>query len=340
MFQDEFHPYYHSQIKKYTALFGSLFNKISIKQLDVNGNEMKTIKVPIAFGPKEKYVAKISQSTPNRSVQMNLPRMTFEWNGFVYNAERQMNMNLKYVGYNSANNQLLYTVHEAVAYDIGFKLHIMTKNIEDGNQIVEQILPYFRPEFTPTIDNIIEHISEPKDIKILLNDVNPEIEYEGDFTELRQITWTFSFTMQAFFYGPVKPKKAIRKSIIGGLIDDRKNVILNVYNGNGGIFTLDDVVYQGQSMFDMKAVGNLQHATKFRSNTNYRQLVLTNVHGSFSLELPVYSTKGNATYAIASFGGVPEHVILLEVEPSPNTANANSLFGFTVTSNTNFGEGF
>lgn len=196
--------YYHGTLKKYVTLFGTLFNDIYINRNDTVHNVINTIKVPLQYAPKEKVLARL-ESDPNltKPIATVLPRMSFEITTMMYSPTRKLpsiGRNRKVSDENA--NELKYG-YNPVPYDISFSLYIMVKNQEDGTQILEQILPYFTPEWTSTI-NLIPELGIVQDIPLVLLNVTPQDTYEGDFSERRVMTWTLDFIMKGYFYGPTR----------------------------------------------------------------------------------------------------------------------------------------
>ena len=191
---------YHGLTKKYVTLFGSIFNDIIIERMDSEGDVVQTIKVPLMYGPKEKYIAKIL-SDPNLSKQIDqlLPRMSFEITDFSYDNDRKLNTtNRRSAPVSASNTANQYMQYSPVPYNINMNLSILVKNVDDGLKIVEQILPYFTPDWTVPV-TLIPSVNETKSIPIILNSINYKDNYEGDYKEKRIIEWTLGFTMKVYY---------------------------------------------------------------------------------------------------------------------------------------------
>lgn len=200
-----FTTFSHNVLRKYVVLFGTLFNNIYVTRDNAAGQHVETIKVPLSYGPKEKFLARLEgDPTLTNQVAMVLPRMSFEMVNFIYDAERKRNtLNRSWIG--STNDSVASYQYVPVPYNITFRLSIMVKNAIDGTKIVEQILPYFTPAWTPTVNLIPEMgTAGTYDIPIVLNDISCEDTYEGDFIQRRAIIWTLEFTMKAYVFGPTK----------------------------------------------------------------------------------------------------------------------------------------
>lgn len=203
-----FTQFYHSTLRKYVTLFGTLFNDIYINRSDATHNVTNTIKVPVMYGPREKVLARLeADALLNKPVAMVLPRMAFEITTLSYSPTRKLPSNNRSMRTN-ADPKIASHQYMPVPYDISFSLYIMVKNQEDGTQILEQILPYFTPEWTSTI-NVIPEMNIIQDIPLVLLNVTPQDTYEGNFEDRRVMTWTLDFIMKGYFYGPVRTSKVI-----------------------------------------------------------------------------------------------------------------------------------
>ena len=194
--------FYHETIRKVVIGFGTLFNNIHIVRKDSSGNVSQSMKVPLAFGPKQKFLVRLRED-PNvtKSVAITLPRIGFEIGSITYDSTRKLNKIQKVKKAGSAGNKV-DTQYMPVPYNIDFELYAMSKNSDDALQIVEQILPYFQPDYTVTINDIVQ-MSSKRDVPIVLTGISYEDNYEGDFAERRAIIYTLSFTAKAYLYGPV-----------------------------------------------------------------------------------------------------------------------------------------
>lgn len=201
--------FYNASTRKYVALFGMLFNKIRITRNANNGTQVQSIIVPIAYGPFQKFLARITQD-PNLSnpSAITLPRMSFEMTNMVYDGTRKFLSKQKVVKNTDESNDQRFYAWSAAPYNIDFSLYIMTKYSEDATKIVEQIIPFFKPEWTSTV-KLIDGI-EPIDIPLILNGITNEELYEGAFEERRSVLWTLNFTMKVWYFGPEQEKPVIK----------------------------------------------------------------------------------------------------------------------------------
>jgi len=201
--------FYRSTIRNYVIAFGSIFNDIDIEKTDANGNVLQVIRVPISYGPTEKYLSRINKITTTGDPAIVLPRMSFEISGFNYAADRKLPKIKKLSKQNSSDADKKNLVYQPVPYDIGFTLSIMTKNADDAMQIVEQILPYFTPSFIIPIKEANE-LGIVRDTALTLESVDYSDDYEGDYISRRALIWTLGFNMSGYLYGLPREQKIIR----------------------------------------------------------------------------------------------------------------------------------
>lgn len=202
--------FYHGHLRKYVILFGTLFNNIYINR-EKDGEVYDTLKVPISYGPKDKMLARV-EADPElaKPFSIILPRMSFELTSLSYAPTRKLSSIKKSaIAQSSTDSDQLKYVYNPVPYDMNFTLYIAVKNVEDGTRILEQILPYFTPEWTATL-NLVPELSIKHDIPTVLIDVTSEDSYESDFVTRRAIIWSLDFTMKGYIYGPVKKSEQIK----------------------------------------------------------------------------------------------------------------------------------
>lgn len=195
--------YYHEIIRRTSAAFGTMFNNIYVRHQDGEGEDFSYIKVPIAYGPIQKFLSRVEQKPDFRNrVAITLPRMSFEVGQLSYDSSRKSSTLQTFnttVGTNNTPRQL----YMPVPYNLPFELSIATKYSDDMFQIIEQILPYFRPEFNLTV-NLSSTIGEKRDVPLVLQGISPfQDDYEGNYDSRRFITTTLNFVAKIFFFGPV-----------------------------------------------------------------------------------------------------------------------------------------
>lgn len=204
----------HNTIRKYIILFGTLFDNLYINRENSSGATVQTLKIPLSYGPKDKYLARINMDVGRDDMALNqpiatvLPRMAFEMITMSYAPDRKMNTINKIHKVTTDNNQMQYQ-YAPVPYDFTFQLYVMVKNAEDGTKIIEQILPYFTPEWTATV-NLMNDINGKYDIPIIFNDISTEDTYEGEFTQRRALIHTLTFTVKGFLFGPTRKGEIIK----------------------------------------------------------------------------------------------------------------------------------
>ena len=206
--------FYNESMRRMTIGFGQIFNNIQIKRKDSNGNITQSIRVPLAYAPKEKFLARLD-AQPNldeREFAITLPRMSFEISGISYDSSRKLTRVQKFKHVKTgAEGKILNYNYVPVPYNISYNLYSFTASAEAGLQIIEQILPFFQPDFTVTI-NAIPTLNIKRDIPIILNSVNYEDTYSGDFTTRRAVIYTLNFTAKTYLYGPASTQKVIRET--------------------------------------------------------------------------------------------------------------------------------
>ena len=207
--------FYNESLRKCIIAFGSLFNDIYITRKNASGTDSQSMKVPLAYGPKQKFMVRLD-ADPNldQKVAITLPRIGFEIAGFDYDPSRKLNRIIKLKKVSNTTDKALKqmnTQYSPVPYNLNFELFVMTKNSDDGIQIVEQIIPFFQPEYTVTIKEVPE-MDTIRDVPIVLNSINYEDTYTGSFTERRAIIYTLNFTAKAYVYGPVSTQKPVTKA--------------------------------------------------------------------------------------------------------------------------------
>jgi len=208
--------FYHKQIRNTVIAFGTIFNNINIKRLDSSGNPLQNIKVPLSYSPKEKFIARLDQNTDltgdDSAVAITLPRLAFDITGYSYDPSRKLNKNQKLgVVTTNADTTKLNTQYMPVPYDVSFELNAFTATSDDGLQILEQILPYFQPDYTVTMIQDSTYMDTKRDIPFILESVDYEDSYTGSLTTLRRIIYSLKFTAKIYLYGPISQSAVIKK---------------------------------------------------------------------------------------------------------------------------------
>ena len=205
--------FYNESMRRMTIAFGQLFNKIKVKRKDSEGDIVQSMAVPLAYAPKEKFLVRLDQQ-PNlneREMAITLPRMSFEISGIQYDASRKLNRIQKFKTVKAGEDGKVMTYnYMPVPYNISYNLNVFTATAEAGLQIVEQILPFFQPVYTVTV-NAIPSMDIKRDVPIILNSVNYDDSYSGDFTSRRAVIYTLGFTAKTYLFGPATTQKVIKE---------------------------------------------------------------------------------------------------------------------------------
>jgi len=285
--------FYHQTSRKMVVAFGTLFNTIEVRRTNSAGSVVDTIKVPLSYGPKEKFLTRISADPNlNPKIALTVPRMGFELTAMTYDGVRKLNT----MGRNVATGTTgLKKQFNPVPYNWDFSLYVYVKNAEDGTQILEQILPFFTPEFTVTM-NLVSSMSEKRDIPLVLNSVSSEDTYEGDFASRRSIIWTLSFLMKGFLYPS---------------ITDNAKVITDV--------TVDSHL-MGAVAADPEYIV-MEDSTAYSSN----YLILDKHEIDVATRIRVLNESSNAAVVAGST------ISRVNVVPEDTTALTDDTFGFTET---------
>ena len=256
--------YFYNEILRRTVIaFGTLFNGISIQQKDAGGNVIDVLKVPLAYGPTQKFLARLEQSPDlSKSTAMTLPRMSFEFTGLTYDPSRKVTTTQQIVVKDPNDGTEVKKAYMPVPYNMQFELSIMSKLNDDALQIIEQILPYFQPAFSVTVQ-LVDSIKEKRDIPVVLENITMQDDYEGDFTTRRVLLYTLRFTAKTYLFGkvsdnsdglirkvqvdtytntnPVTAKREMRYTVTPKAKEDKNN--------DGVINTVDDALLGPQDDF-------------------------------------------------------------------------------------------
>ena len=217
-----FEYFYNEILRKTVISFGSLFNGISIKHFDNSNQVIDVIKVPLAYGPTQKFLSRLEQSPDlNKPVQITLPRMSFEFTGLTYDASRKVTTTQTFTSGLADDGKVIKKTYMPVPYNMQFELSIMSKLNDDALQIIEQILPYFQPSYNLTVE-LIDPINEKRDIPVVLENITFQDDYEGNFTTRRVLIYTLRFTAKTYLFGPSQTatKDIVKKTTISYITGD------------------------------------------------------------------------------------------------------------------------
>lgn len=275
MFSQEF---YHETIRRYVIVFGTMFNDLVVTRRNSAGDVEKRIKVPIAYGPKKKFLSRIEQD-PNltKLAAISLPRLSFQIVSYNYDPTRKLST-LGQIKVPATNDNKASVVYNPVPWNIDFELVAYVTNAEDGTQIIEQILPYFTPDWTNTI-KLVDDLDLLVDVPMIINSLTTEDNYEDTYENRRSILHTFNFTMKGYLFGPVKQKNVIkvantRTYVIDGFNTDTQvansgpNAIVGLAVANAGsgyvnnqIITFSNGVSNGTARITTNATGSITTLT-------------------------------------------------------------------------------
>ena len=203
--------FYNETIRKVVVAFGTMFNDIHLVRKDNDGTIIQTMKVPLAYGPRQKFLVRLREDADlTKQVAVTLPRLGFEITGLNYDSGRKLSRVQKYKKVKGGNNKQLDTQYMPVPYNVDFELYVLSKQSDDALQIVEQILPYFQPDYTVTINDNTD-MDTKRDIPFILENVDYEDTYTGNFENRRAIIYTLKFTAKIYMYGPISSSSVVRQ---------------------------------------------------------------------------------------------------------------------------------
>ena len=251
--------FYNQIVRKNIIAFGTLFNNITLKSTDPSSGEiLEETKVPLAYGPKQKFLVRLTDNSTSK-VAITLPRLYFEMTGIEYDPTRKTSPIQKYKTITDDNGDEVKVQYVPVPYNINFELGVIAKSQDDALQIVEQVLPYFQPSFSVTL-NMIPDMNEKRDVAIVLNNISSEDEWDDSFMDRRYIAYTLNFTMKSYLYGPYSTADIIKKAIIHETIGDlavNRRIATRTYtpkavtdiNEDGNIDAADDLLVSSADDF-------------------------------------------------------------------------------------------
>lgn len=318
--------FYNRTIRKIVVAFGSMFNDIQLVRYSKDGLTAHDItKVPLNYGAKEKYIVRInSDPTLTKSIATTVPRMSFDMVGMTYDTGRKQQTTLQNFAFGSSK---MKTQYAPIPYNFDFSLSIYVRNTEDGTQILEQILPYFTPDFTVTV-NFINEMDQVYDMPVILNSVTPEVDYEGDFMNTRLIIWNLTFTAKAYIWPPVNSptsnKGLIEQANVNIYTDstnlDAQKVFVDYANGTSGYFTTGEDI----GVINKDTTGKVLYF----SNTSTGQLVVTDLNQRLEIGDKLVGLYSNSHYTIKTVDDPTAKVVAIIITPKPAGSNVDTAYGF------------
>ena len=317
--------FYNRTIRKIVVAFGTVFNDIYLIRYTKDGLTAKeTIKVPLNWGAKEKYITRLTADPSlTKSIATTLPRISFEMTGMSYDSSRKLPTTVRNFSANNATS--VKTQYVPVPYNFDFSLSIYVRNTEDGTQILEQILPFFTPDFSVTVDFI--PLMDPKyDMPIILNSVSNEVDYEGDMMATRMIIWNLEFTAKGHIWPPVKTGKVITTANTNLFIEPNSKIEQQVYvdfaNGVGRFSDSETLRVSGKDVYG-KVV--------YFSNANNGILVVQSLNEYLQVGDVVRGDFTGATFTIKTADKSPLVSSIINTRPKPLNAEPDDEFGFSET---------
>ncbi len=317
--------FYNRTIRKIVVAFGTVFNDIYVVRYTKDGLTAKeTFKVPLNWGAKEKYITRLtSDPSLTKSIATTVPRISFEMTGMSYDSSRKLPTTMRNFSANNATT--VNAQYVPVPYNFDFSLSIYVRNTEDGTQILEQILPFFTPDFSVTVDFIPS--MEPKyDMPIILNSVSNEVDYEGEMMTTRMIIWNLEFTAKSHIWPPVKTGKIINTANTNIYIQPNSLLEQQVYvdfaNGVGRFSDSETLRVAGKDVYGTVA---------YFSNVSNGILVVNSLNDYWEVGDVVRGDVTGATFTIKTADKIPLLLSKITTRPKPLASEADDEFGFSET---------
>lgn len=314
--------FYNRTIRKVVVAFGTIFNDIYLVRYTNDGLTAKEkIKVPLAYGAKEKWLTRItSDPTLTKSVLTTVPRISFELTSLAYdpNRKQQSTMQNFAISSNAFKKQYVPT-----PYNFDFSLSIYVRNTEDGTQILEQILPFFTPDFNVTVD-FIPTMDQKYDLPIILNSVNSQVEYEGDFMNTRLIIWNLDFTVKGYIWPAVVDADIITQANTNLYIDTQTKTLQKVFvdyaNGNGTFSQSETIRVDNR---------NVTGSLYYFSNNNLGILIAEDLNKLLAIGDIITGDATNSKYTVTSLDVSPIKSVAIVTTPDPSNSLPDDEYGFS-----------
>jgi FlaG/FlaF family flagellin (archaellin) len=317
--------FYNRTIRKLVVAFGTIFNDLSIIRYNKAGTiEYEKLRVPLSYGPKEKFITRLtSDPTLTKSIATALPRLSFDLQGISYDSTRKFN-SLQKTFSPGTTAGTINSHYSPVPYNFDFSLSLYARNIEDGMQILEQILPFFKPDFTVSV-KLNSTMTQKYDIPVILNNVSSQIDYEGDMLSTRMLIWDLQFTVKAFIFPQISTSNNyIRQANTNIYIDTQKKDAQKVYvdyaNGNG-VFTTAETIR-------VPTRGVTGKVTYF-SNNAIGTLIVEELNELLVEGDMIVGDYSNAHYEVNTIDLAPVKAVSIVTTPNPINSDADDNYGFS-----------
>ena len=314
----------HRTIRKVVVAFGTMFNDLIVTRTTQSGTQKEHFKVPLSYGAKEKYLTRItSDPTLTKSIATLVPRISFNLDGLSYDPTRKQMSTLQNFSANTSTS--LKTQYAPIPYNYEFSLSIYVRNTEDGTQILEQILPFFTPDFTVTVD-FIPGMDQKYDLPVILNSVTSTVDYEGDMLSTRLVMWDLSFTVKGFIWPPIKSGEIIRQANTNIFVQpqslDGQVVYVDFANGTSQYLLSETIRVEDR---DVKGT------VLYFSNSNTGTLIVGGLNKYLEVGDKVVGDVSNASFVISTLETTPLQQTKIVTTPNPSNADPDDNFGFNET---------
>ncbi len=328
--------FYNRTIRKVVVAFGTLFNDIMLVRYNKAGTtEYERFTVPLSYGSKEKYITRItSDPSLTKSVNTVVPRISFEMTGMTYDSSRKQQSLLKNFAKSSVGT--INAQFAPVPYDFSFSMSIYVRNTEDGTQIIEQILPFFTPDFTVTVDFIGE-MNQKYDMPVILNSVNTTTDYEGDMLTTRLILWDLDFTAKGYIWPPVKSANGIIgafSTTTGRYGQANTNIYIDTQNRNAQKVFVDyangnNYFLTGETIRSSQR--DITGTVVYFSNSSNGILIVDSLNKLLEANDKIVGDFTNATYNVSSVDVSPLKAVAIVTKAVPQDSDPDDEFGFSET---------
>lgn len=314
----------HRTIRKVVVAFGTMFNDLIVTRTTQSGTQKEHFKVPLSYGAKEKYLTRItSDPTLTKSIAALIPRISFNLDGLSYDPTRKQMSTLQNFSANTSTS--LKTQYAPIPYNYEFSLSVYVRNTEDGTQILEQILPFFTPDFTVTVD-FIPGMDQKYDLPVILNSVTSTVDYEGDMLSTRLVMWDLSFTVKGFIWPPIKSGEVIRQANTNIFVQpqslDGQVVYVDFANGTSQYLPSETIRVEDR---DVKGT------VLYFSNSNTGTLIVGGLNKYLEVGDKVVGDVSNASFVISTLETTPLQQTKIVTTPNPSNADPDDNFGFNET---------